>query len=73
MSVKPWRCRRCGEELGAIEGGSLYPKPYSPVRVDRDGTVAVTCPSCSQARLWKPRMRYDDSDPAPVAGLLVGI
>jgi hypothetical protein len=83
VSVKAWPCRCCGETLGNVERGSLYPSPGAPVRVERNGIVWVACVPCSRrqsckpgrdchaGRQWVPAAREVTS--SPISGMMVSI
>jgi hypothetical protein len=61
-----WQCRRkeCQAELGIVEDGELWPRPGLPIRVDKLGSVHVTCAAmldsgrlCGRERTWTVRGR----------------
>jgi hypothetical protein len=56
--ARPWRCRKCGEQLGTIEHGELTMRTTEvrSVRCSADGTTWVGCPACPATRAWKQQL-----------------
>jgi endogenous inhibitor of DNA gyrase (YacG/DUF329 family) len=49
-----WRCPICGDTLGTIRRGVLYPLAVV-TRIDAWGRFTIACPRCDQERAWVPR------------------
>jgi len=60
-TVKPWHCKRCGQQLAVIEGNGRSPHLVfdsamlpSLIR-DHAAFVVVECPQCGEMQRWHKR------------------
>ncbi len=52
MQKSDWLCIGCGDRLGSVFGGELYPDvPVGKLRTSGPNLV-VTCPHCGSVKTW---------------------
>jgi hypothetical protein len=52
MQKSDWLCINCGERLGGVFGGELYPSVPSDKLRTSGPNLAVTCPKCGSIKIF---------------------